>query len=868
MLGHPSRLLEAGIAAFALALLVAAAYADVLFLGKTCQTAPIVPGIAGRDGPVARDGRGHLPRTRVLDPGASGWQYEPWAYQIHDAYARGEIPLWNPHAAFGAPFAANLLAGAAVPTRVPLLVAPGPVLADAILLARLVLAGLFAFLLLRRLSLGATAALAGGAAFGLCGYFTLHANMTHLDVEIYLPALFLAADLAARSPGTGAVALLAGATGAAALGGNPESLAVSLLAAAAFGAARARLRPSGIARIAIGFATGLLLAAPILVPGIEYVSRAEHVHDAAVGLVMQSKKSLVMALVPDFFGPTHRMWTAGNPRFRWIALGAVPWGLAIGGLAASKRRLGLAAFFGGLVLVSTLKVLGVEPVQSIGTWPLLEVVLFPKHLQPAIALGIAALAAMAIDRIFREDRGRVAAAGGLVVVTAVIVTAVLRFEKEARAAGEFERLLRASGIQVALAAAAAAAAVACRPRVAARVLLLGVAATVFAGVPGHRPDRVDPLAAEPSYLAALRAESEPFRVAGYDGVLHPNWAGVFGVDDLRSLDALNVRTSLAWIRERVEPLAADRFTGRESISPDLLSGAIDEANVRFLLSHDPIEDQATRLLARVLEAGPTGAGARPALRVTPGRPLSGAIDLPPGRPARLDAALATEDGKGSLAIAASAEGGGEAIAAETAPGDARVEVDLSALAGRRIRLAVSSRDGDVLLAGVDPAVFGRRLAPVAIDGPFKLYRNPDALPRAYVVTRAIPAPPGAEFDPRNEVAIEGLSSPRVAREDSAGLRPACVAAAESGRVIVRVEGLGPGWLVLLDAPFPGWTARVDGRDTPIRVANGAFRAVEIGAAASLVDFRYDPPSFRAGLALAAVGLFALVVFSLLGKRPS
>lgn len=866
----------AAVALLLLAAVAALAYRDVLFSGRTLTTAALVPGTAGMDGVHGHPGGRHG-RPRVLDPGASGWQYEPWTYVLHDAIARGDSPLWNPHAAFGAPFAANGLSGAFTPLRWPLLAAPSPVAFDAYLLARPVLAAWLAFLLFRRLGLAFTAALAGGATFGYCGYFLLHVNMTHLDVEILLPLLLLAGDAAARSGGAGRpLALLALATALAALGGNPESLAVALLAAAAFAAARARFRPRPLLRIALAFLLGLALAAPLLLPEIEYVALAAHIHDASVGLTSQPKKTWLMALVPDFFGSIHNSWTPGNPQFRWIALGAVPWGLAIAGLAAGRRRRALALFFGSLVAIALMKVFGIEPAQSLGRLPVLDVIIFTKHLQPAIALGVGALAAIALDRIAREDAGRRAAAAGLATVAAVVALGALRFRAEAAAAGEEDSMVRAVIEQGALLGAAAGAALFLRGQRAAAALAAAVLFTLLAGVPGHRPLRSDPRA-EPPYVAALREDAGgPFRVAGYDGVLHPNWASVFRIDDLRSLDALNVATSLAWVKARVEPLAADRFTGLESFSADLLSGAMDAANVRYLLSTSPLDDHATRLLARRLGAPLSAVGDRPAFRVAPGAPAEATLAVPRSG-ARLDARATTEGapppgGRPALRVELVADGAASEVAA-AASGD-RVRADLAGYAGRELRVRFTAADGaPVLVSEVDPALFGDKWESVPAPGAVRVFRNRDALPRAYVVRNAVAAASpeaalalaaSAEFDVRAAAAVEAPPDEIFPPEEAAPLAAAPIVARSSSRVTVAVEGLGKGYLVLLDAFYPGWVARVDGVEAPIRRANGAFRAVAIGGAARRVEFRYEPLSFRAGLALAALGLAVTLV--LLARR--
>jgi hypothetical protein len=82
------------------------------------------------------------------------------------------------------------------------------------------------------------------------------------------------------------------------------------------------------------------------------------------------------------------------------------------------------------------------------------------------------------------------------------------------------------------------------------------------------------------------------------------------------------------------------------------------------------------------------------------------------------------------------------------------------------------------------------------------------------------------------------------------------------RVTVEADAARPGPLILLDTFYPGWKAKVDGRDAEIRPANAAFRAVSLPAGHHRVEFAYRPRSFIAGAvaSLAAV----LLVLAILG----
>jgi uncharacterized membrane protein YfhO len=56
----------------------------------------------------------------------------------------------------------------------------------------------------------------------------------------------------------------------------------------------------------------------------------------------------------------------------------------------------------------------------------------------------------------------------------------------------------------------------------------------------------------------------------------------------------------------------------------------------------------------------------------------------------------------------------------------------------------------------------------------------------------------------------------------------------------------------------GWTARVDGREAPVRRANGKHLAVPVPSGRHEVELLYRPPGLRAGALLSLVGV-ALVV---------
>jgi uncharacterized membrane protein YfhO len=84
--------------------------------------------------------------------------------------------------------------------------------------------------------------------------------------------------------------------------------------------------------------------------------------------------------------------------------------------------------------------------------------------------------------------------------------------------------------------------------------------------------------------------------------------------------------------------------------------------------------------------------------------------------------------------------------------------------------------------------------------------------------------------------------------------------------VLEASARAPGYLVLFDSFAPGSEAAVDGKPTKIRRADLCFRAVPLDPGRHLVEFRYRPATFRAGLGLSAIGVAALAVLALVGRR--
>jgi len=158
--------------------------------------------------------------------------------------------------------------------------------------------------------------------------------------------------------------------------------------------------------------------------------------------------------------------------------------------------------------------------------------------------------------------------------------------------------------------------------------------------------------------------------------------------------------------------------------------------------------------------------------------------------------------------------------------------------------------------------------------PAEVYRLPETLPRARVVTqgRMVPAMNelwrlivAGEIDPRREVVLHDPAAAQVIASlpsgvvDGESAGDARIVVDRSTEVVVEASAPQGGLLLLADTFYPGWEATVDGRPTAILRANVAHRAVALPPGTHRVEFVFRSRSLICGLSLTGLGILALLV---------
>ncbi len=450
------------------------------------------------------------------------------------AVSEGALPLWDPWQGFGQPMLANPNNQILYPpTWLNLLMVPETYY-KLYLFAHLLLGGLGAARLARRLGIGGVGAFVAGGAFLTSGPFLSLGNAwNHLAGAAMLPWIVLSADRLAEAPGLRRSVALGAWLAAALLAGSPDYMLLALPAAAGLAVWRARRRGTSPARLlaagAAALAFGAGLSAAQMLPAMELVSRSaraafpagerDHwsLHPLAAA---QAALPTTLQAAPLPVEWRDVLFEGREPYLFSIYLG-VPL-LVLAGLgyrrAARFPRHLLGALFGlGLLwslgrftpfhgLVATLA-------------PPLGMLRFPVKGVVLVALAVALLAGQGLERLRAERAGR--ATWLVVLVVAAAATAggaVLR--RDTAWMPLATPLFAAAGLLLASVAAATRSATWARVGLLS-VLALGDLAWVHRNLNPTAP--ADFYRARPAAIGDL-ASAEAGRVLVFDYSAHPDWA--------------------------------------------------------------------------------------------------------------------------------------------------------------------------------------------------------------------------------------------------------------------------------------------------------------------------------------------------------
>jgi hypothetical protein len=153
------------------------------------------------------------------------------------------------------------------------------------------------------------------------------------------------------------------------------------------------------------------------------------------------------------------------------------------------------------------------------------------------------------------------------------------------------------------------------------------------------------------------------------------------------------------------------------------------------------------------------------------------------------------------------------------------------------------------------------------SGDVKIYENLDVLPRAFMVhdwqwqpdiVTSIEAIRDEGFVVGETAVLigEDSPSPRPSPSEGEGVE---IRHDAPERIVLQTQNAADGLLLLTEAFYPGWQARVDGEPATIYRADGYFQAVFVPAGEHEVVFEFKSLRWEYGRILSLIGLFFLLM---------
>lgn len=541
--------------------------------------------------------------SQTHDAAAAAWFFEPsLALTGYEYKKEHTLPLWNPYQAYGTPFAANMQSQPFYPLTVLLSLDLTPRTYNLYLLARLFIAGLFAYFFLR-LFVSFVPAIAGGTAMMLAGYYVLFIDMPHLSVEILTPVALYTAELLLRSPTYSRFLAFTGVLFLSIIGGMPESSVLLfaflypyiVLRLSSDPELRRRWVPLAV-RVALASLAGACLSAFLLLPFLELMRHDYDTHQPQnigagfAGLWHQVPDSGVLTYwFPLIYGP-----------YDWLSndFGVIAFFLVLIAVMTAFRRADgnsinrlrpLTFFCFAFAVIWMLKRYGFEPINSIGRLPLFRYIVFSKYEEAVVSVCISILCAIGLERLIRSEVSKAVLLIALGTASAMVPLAAILGQ------GKILEQMKTEGVAARVPEIAFGVAICALfsltlcligfgrggLRLGVGILAVLVAELSLNYIPdiyyleSELPNQSqDPYLGAP-YIPFLKDKCSQFeRVFGRDAILYPNWASAFQLQDARDLDAMYYWKYLPFLRDFVAPGPSpkreelyNRFTGWDTQYP-------------------------------------------------------------------------------------------------------------------------------------------------------------------------------------------------------------------------------------------------------------------------------------------------------------
>ncbi|MBF0384807.1 MAG: YfhO family protein [Candidatus Omnitrophica bacterium] len=569
-----------------LLLFVGLFFHDVIFQNKTLKSSATISQ-ALPYGPY--DLKGYQGKQiPYIDNSAGVWD-EPMQEFKNNSFKNSIFPLWLPHIFCGSPFFANMLTTVLFPLSSLLYLAPEKYAWDIFIIIQILLAGIFTFYFMKILGYRFLACLCSAIAYMFSGpIITWMINVT-LSTDIFLPLILAFEEKIIQKPNKKRTILLSLAFLIILLSGHVEKIFLAYLIAAFYFICRiisydVVMRVKIFKAVVLSLLLSSLLAAILLIPGIEFLQQAWTTHDKTAGLTFDPLTNTITILIPYFFQKEivttnyHRIGWAGGYIGIMIAL------LSLVGVFKNFRNK-FSLIFALIAIFVLLKSFGAWVVNWIGYLPVFNHVLFAFHCTQILALSLAILSGIGIAKLV-ESKSPFKDLFIPAVIIALIILGHLKYhhmdpEKIKSTVYAFALLLLAlSGALIIK-----------NKNALAIFLFLALSGELFFIMPKDRAPKYNSFAKVP-YIEFLKNQRPRPRVFGISWALFPNTATGYGIDDLGGYEGLFSKRFVRFVNEFVSfgNFYKRGFGALRTSLPSYSSPYLDLLNLKYIIAPNWVND--------------------------------------------------------------------------------------------------------------------------------------------------------------------------------------------------------------------------------------------------------------------------------------
>lgn len=866
------------------------------------------------DGPY---GYGHLSHPGVVDAGQSAWMDEPYAFFAGRQFRKGEAPLWNPYNGIGTPLLADMLSSTFYPLKIFVYTLSNPLGWDVFFLLRILLAGFFMYGFLKETGVSSLGSVTGSIGFMFSGPLTLWVNAFHLNADILIPLQFWLAELLLKKRETRFYLFNSIILTISILGGNPQPTILSICSVFLYYLMRRiqiTAKNESVVKNTIScffewggiVVIGLGLSCFQLLPFLEFFRLGPSVHSGA-GMTAFPLSEIRGFIYPTIF--------RDEPNLSRLGIGCLLVSLAIMGFWNKKKFFPQNIFIAVIGLFFLLKYFGVFIVQWVGLLPIFDHLLFIKYAPPLIAFSASALAGIGLD-VIRDNSNsrRLVLIANIAIVLMMFI--IFPLKRSLLTSGGYWIIILSVFFSVFII-------IYHRNETNCKKVLYFIPLIVFLELfiikPENSARRYDPYT-KPPYVDFLQKKTANERIFALDSILYLNTSAAFKIQNLGIIASIYESRFLGFCKV-IDPAFltrsedAFRLGGQRTVGvyPGMCENRLmNLLGIKYFVSAYPIGTDS--IYEKILQNGIDDRGlplaySRSWIRNFGADAPCVFFQHPPSK-VMLPFRVPKDADKLEFACGLDpqvwnpnqGDGAGFKILVDEGNGPQTVfykyvdpknnvkdrqwyknTVNLQKYRGREIKLIFMTDPGPNGDNRYDWAGWsnltvypvhnwsGKMVYEKAYDGEVKIYKNPNALPRAFVVhqteeftdhTKILTALMNPNMDMSKTAIIEDPAGKIESSNESSSNDEVKIILYQPKKIQLNVRTNSDGFLILSDLYYPGWQVYINKERKSLYRTNYLLRGVPIKKGESKMEFIYRPASFYLGVAISFF-VFGLSLISLM-----